>query len=109
MNHNIIVSKIKTQAALSLQIVRNNFVSVGADVIAWAGLVLINVATLPTFIAILTGLTEKMPPVDLIFFIWAGMLMFFIKSAINKELLNIITIGIGFLLQASLLALIIFK
>lgn len=109
MNYNIIVSKIKTQAALSLQIVRNNFVSVGADVIAWAGLVLINVATLPTFIAILTGLTEKMPPVDLILFIWAGMLMFFIKSAINKELLNIITIGIGFLLQASLLALIIFK
>ena len=60
-------------------------------------------------IAILTGLTEKVPPVDLVLFMWAGLFLFFIKSAISKDLLNIVTIGLGFFVQAALMALILFK
>jgi hypothetical protein len=60
-------------------------------------------------IAILTGLTEKMPPVDMVLFSWAGLFLFFIKATIQKDLLNIVTIGFGFFVQAALLALIVFK
>jgi len=102
-------SKFKTVVVQSITSIKENFVSIGADVIGWCGLILVNVATIPTLLAILTGMTEKMPPVDMILFMWAGMFLFFIRSVINKELLNIITIGIGFLAQATLLALILFK
>lgn len=100
---------IRTKLTNSFKLIKENFVSIGADVIAWMGLVLVNVATIPTLLAILMGLTEKMPPVDMILFIWAGMFMFFVKAALNKELLNIITLGCGLLAQAVLMALILFK
>jgi uncharacterized protein with PQ loop repeat len=82
---------------------------VSAETMGWIAVILLHLATLPTMIAILTGLTEKMPPVDLVLFAWAGLFCFFIKATIQKDLLNIVTIGFGFFVQAALLALIVFK
>lgn len=80
-----------------------------AEAVGWVAVVLLHLATIPTMIAVLTGLTEKMPPVDMVLFSWIGLLCFFIKATIQRDLLNIITIGLGFFIQASLLALIVFK
>jgi uncharacterized protein with PQ loop repeat len=80
-----------------------------AEAMGWIAVVLLHLATIPTMVAVLTGLTEKMPPVDMVLFSWIGLLCFFIKATIQRDLLNIITIGLGFFIQASLLALIVFK
>ena len=82
---------------------------ISAETIGWIAIILLHLATLPTMIAILTGLTEKMPPVDMVLFSWVGLFCFFIKATIQKDLLNIVTIGFGFFVQAALLALIVFK
>jgi len=82
---------------------------VSAETMGWVAVVLLHLATLPTLLAILTGLTDKMPPVDLVLFSWTGLFCFFIKATIQKDLLNIVTIGLGFFVQAGLLALIVFK
>jgi hypothetical protein len=75
----------------------------------WVAVILMHLSTIPTLLAVLTGLTEKMPPVDLVLFAWAGLFCFFIKAAIQKDFLNIVTIGFGFFVQAALMAMIIFK
>jgi hypothetical protein len=82
---------------------------VSAETMGWIAVILMHLATIPTMIAVLTGLTEKMPPVDMVLFSWAGLFCFFIKATIQKDLLNIVTIGFGFFCQAALLALIVFK
>jgi len=82
---------------------------VSAETMGWVAVILMHLATIPTLLAVLTGLTEKMPPVDLILFAWAGLFCFFIKAAIQKDFLNIVTIGFGFFVQAGLMAMIIFK
>ena len=82
---------------------------VSAETMGWVAVILLHLATIPTMIAVLTGLTEKMPPVDMVLFSWAGLFCFFIKATIQKDLLNIVTIGFGFFVQAALLALIVFK
>lgn len=82
---------------------------VSAEAVGWLAVVLLHLATVPTMIAILTGLTEKLPPVDMVLFSWIGLFCFFLKATIQKDLLNIVTIGFGFFVQAALLALIIFK
>ena len=82
---------------------------ISAETAGWCAIVLLHLATIPTMIAVLTGLTEKMPPVDLVLFSWAGVFLFFLKATIQKDLLNIVTIGFGFFVQACLMALIIFK
>lgn len=89
--------------------VKENITHISAETLGWMAVILVHLATIPTLIAILTGLTEKVPPVDLVLFMWAGLFLFFIKSAISKDLLNIVTIGLGFFVQASLMALILFK
>lgn len=82
---------------------------VSAETMGWIAVILMHLATIPTMIAVLTGLTEKMPPVDMVLFSWVGLFCFFIKATIQKDLLNIVTIGFGFFVQAALLALIVFK
>lgn len=82
---------------------------VSAETMGWVAVVLLHLATIPTMLAVLTGLTEKMPPVDLVLFTWTGLFCFFLKATIQKDLLNIVTIGLGFFAQAALLALIVFK
>ena len=89
--------------------IRENIGQLSAETLGWIGVILVHLATIPTLVAVLTGLTEKMPPVDIVLLMWMGLFMFFVKSVISKDLLNIITIGFGFFVQAVLMALIIFK
>jgi len=88
---------------------RENITHLSAETLGWVGVILIHLSTIPTLVAVLTGLTEKLPPVDLVLLMWGGLFMFFVRSVISKDLLNIITIGFGFFVQATLMALIIFK
>jgi len=89
--------------------IKEHLVTVSAETLGWVAVILIHLSTIPTLIAIMTGLTEKTPPVDLVLATWAGLFLFFVKAAISKDLLNIVTIGLGFVIQAALMALILFK
>ena len=86
--------------------IRENIAHLSAETLGW---ILVHLATIPTLVAVLTGLTEKLPPVDIVVLMWLGLFMFFVRSVIAKDILNIVTIGFGFFVQAILMALIIFK
>ncbi len=89
--------------------IKENIAHLSAETLGWLAVILVHMATIPTLVAVLTGLTEKLPPVDIVVLTWLGLFMFFVRSVISKDLLNIITIGFGFFVQAVLLALIVFK
>jgi hypothetical protein len=44
-----------------------------------------------------------------VLFLWAGLVLLFLRAVVLKDMLNIITIGVGFMVQAALMALILFK
>ena len=73
---------------LWVQNIKEHAPHVSAETMGWIAVVLLHLATIPTMIAILTGLTEKMPPVDMVLFSWAGLFCFFLKAAIQKDFLN---------------------
>ena len=112
---NAVVEKIKTgihdffDLDLLVKNIKEHAPRVSAETMGWIAGILLHLATIPTMLAVLTGLTEKMPPVDMVLFSWAGLFCFFIKAAIQKDFLNIVTIGFGFFCQAAMLALIVFK
>jgi uncharacterized protein with PQ loop repeat len=110
---NIETIKTAVHDALDLNLwvknIKEHASHISAETIGWVAVILLHLATIPTMVAILTGLTEKMPPVDMVLFSWVGLFCFFIKATIQKDLLNIVTIGFGFFVQAALLALIVFK
>lgn len=79
-----------------------------ADTFAWLSMVVLNCATIPSFLAVKSGLTDKMPPLDLVMLLWVGLLLYFIRSAILKDMVMVVTLGIGFALQSIALGLIFF-
>jgi hypothetical protein len=88
---------------------RTKLTAATAETISWVAVIIIHAATIPTMLAIMSGLTEKMPPIDLVLFTWAGLALLFVKATIIKDMLNIVTIGFGFVIHAVILSLILFK
>ena len=82
---------------------------VSADTLGWLAVVLIHSATIPTLLALLTGLSDNVPNLDIVLFMWAGLVLLFMRAVVLRDVLNIITIGVGFITQAVLMAMILFK
>jgi hypothetical protein len=82
---------------------------VSADTLGWLAVVLIHSATIPTLLALLTGLSDTVPNLDIVLFMWAGLVLLFMRAVVLRDVLNIITIGVGFITQAVLMAMILFK
>jgi hypothetical protein len=82
---------------------------ISADTLGWLAVILIHCATIPTLLALLTGLSDKVPNLDIVLFMWAGLVLLFVRSVVLKDALNIITIGTGFIVQAVIMAMILFK
>ena len=62
-----------------------------------------------SMLALLTGLSDRTPGLDIVLFIWAGLLLLFGRAIVLKDTLNIVTIGVGFIIQAVIMAVILFK
>lgn len=79
-----------------------------AETINWLGILVLLIAPVPSFIAVMSGLSERMPPLDVVLLLWGGLSLLFIRSAILKDMLMVVTIGLGFIIQAMLLGLTFF-
>jgi len=82
---------------------------VSYETFGWLAVILLHAATVPSLLALMGGLTDRLPPVDLVLLVWTGLGLLFVKAAIQKDMLNVLTIGFGFIAQAVMMALIFFK
>lgn len=86
-----------------------HFKKMTADTLGWLAAIVLHCASIPSLLAVLTGLSDRTPNVDVILFIWAGLVLLFARAIILKDQLNTVTIGAGFIAQSVLMAFIIFK
>ena len=91
------------------EFLNNSLATLSADTLGWLAAITLHCATLPSFLALMTGLSDRTPGLDMILFLWGGLVLLFLRAVVLKDMLNIITIGFGFFVQAMLMALIIFK
>lgn len=82
---------------------------ISAETFGWLAVIVLHASTIPSLLAIMSGLTDRLPAVDLVLLVWAGLALLFVKAAVQKDMLNVVTIGFGFIVQAVLMALIFFK
>ena len=82
---------------------------ISAETFGWLAVIVLHAATIPSLFAVMNGLTDKMPAVDLVLLCWSGLTLLFVKAAVQKDMLNVVTIGFGFIVQAAMMALIFFK
>jgi hypothetical protein len=82
---------------------------VSSDFLSWLAILLLHAATLPGLVAVMSGLSDQLPPIDLVLMVWTALALLFVRAALIKDMLNIVTIGFGFMLQAGMVALIFFR
>ena len=82
---------------------------ISAEAVGWISVLVLHAATIPTLLAVMGGLTDRMPPVDVVLMVWTALTLLFVKAAVQKDMLNIVTIALGFIVQAVMMALIFFK
>jgi hypothetical protein len=85
------------------------FSQISAETLGWIAVVILHAATIPSLLAVMAGLTDRLPGVDLVLLVWTGLALMFVKAAVQKDMLNLVTIGFGFIVQAVMMALIFFK
>ena len=89
--------------------VTNSLGRISADTLGWLAAILLHAATVPTMLALMTGLSDRLPSLDLVLFVWSALVLMFLRAIVLKDNLNIITIGLGFIVQAAMMALVLFK
>jgi len=87
----------------------NSLARLSADTLGWLAAIVLHCATLPAFLALMTGLSDRTPSLDVILFLWSGLVLLFLRAVVLRDILNIVTIGFGFILQSGFMALILFK
>lgn len=113
MSEQLIEHKVKVTEFLDLTRQKltgffESFNKTTAETFSWLSIIVLNLATVPGFLAAKAGISDKMPPSELVILVWVGLLLYFVRSAILKEMLMVVTIGCGFALQAILLGMIFF-
>ena len=83
--------------------------NVSSEAVAWAAMVIIHLATVPSLLAVMSGYSHDLPPADLVLMIWLALLLFLFRAAIKKDILQMLTIGVGFVAQAVMMVLLFFK
>lgn len=87
----------------------DRFKKITADTLGWLAAIVLHCATIPSLLALMTGLSDRAPSLDVVLFVWAGLVLLFARAIVLRDQLNTVTIGAGFMVQATLMAFILFK
>ena len=88
---------------------KNSIKGISIDGINWTALLTLQAILLPSLFGLMSGLTDDMPPIDMVLILYAALALFYVKAIIEKNVVSLIIIGAGFIGQSILMALIFFK
>jgi hypothetical protein len=88
---------------------RDHLGRVTGNTLGWITIVLLHMAAVPTLLAVLLSQSDRLPPVDLMIFIWSALVSLFFKSLIERNFMYIATICLGFAAQTLIMGLILFR
>lgn len=79
-----------------------------AEIGGWIGMALIHSNTMPTLLAVIFGYAAIMPPLSMVLLTWSGLGLFLWRAVYQRDVLYMVSNGIGFSLNSILLAIIVF-
>ena len=82
---------------------------ISSHVLGWITIVFLHFAPVPTLVSVLLNKSDRLPTIDVMIFIWSALLALFFKALIERNLLYIATICLGFCAQTVLMSLILFR
>lgn len=109
MNSNLILTRIQSIPSVILGFLKAHLGNVSAHALGWITIVLLHLSSVPTLLAVLMSKSDKLPPVDLMLFVWTALITMFFKALIEGNRLYTGTICLGFAAQTVFMTLILFK
>jgi|LauGreDrversion4_2_1035121.scaffolds.fasta_scaffold134139_3 hypothetical protein len=91
------------------EFVKTKFAGIGTDTLNWIGIIIGHCIFLPSGLALLTGLTDRTPGLDIVILVQAVLMLSFVRSVIIKDSIASVLHGLGWFSQSLLLAMIVFK
>jgi xanthine/uracil permease len=77
--------------------------------INWAALIALHLVTVPSLFGLMAGLTDFTPPVDMVLILWGALTLLYVKSIVERDIVGIVILGLGFIAQSAMMALVFFK
>jgi len=104
-----VITYIQNLPIIIYQFLRDHLGRISAHTLGWITIILLHFASIPTLLAVLLGQSDKLPPVDLMIFVWSALITLFFKSLLDRNFIYIATICLGFAAQTVIMSLILFK
>lgn len=81
-----------------------------AELGGYAGMALLQGATLPTTVPLMLGYANTpLPPLSMVLMVWVGLILYFWRALVRFDFLYLISNGIGIVLNFILLIIIVFR
>ena len=80
-----------------------------ANLAGWAGMLLLQCATVPTLVGQIMGQGGPLPPASRVIMVWSGLALYMIRAVADNDKLYMTSNGIGLFFNSILMALIIFS
>ena len=109
ISFNVVTDMVKVFISKLWLEFKSSIRQVSIDGIGWTGLIALHAVTIPSLFGLMTGLTDNTPPIDMVIILWAAMALFYIKAILEKNVVSLVIIGLGFIMQSILMALVFFK
>ena len=85
----IVVNFVQHFPGIILTFLKEHIGRISANTLGWLTIVLLHLASIPTLMSVLLAQNDKLPPVDLMIFVWSGLITLFFKNLIERNFLNI--------------------
>ena len=82
-----------------LKTLSDQLINLSARTLGWITIILLHFASVPSLISVLMAQSDKLPPIDLMVFVWSALVTLFFKSLIERNYLYVATISLGFVAQ----------
>lgn len=92
-----------------IKLVQERMAGIGINTLNWIGIIIGHCVFLPSGLALLTGLTDRTPSLDVVVLVQAMLMLSFIRSVIVRDGIASVIHGLGWFGQSMLLAMIVFK
>ncbi len=64
---------------------KDHLPKISAETLGWLAAIVIHAATIPTLLALMTGLSDRTPSLDIVLFMWAGLVLLFLRAVVLKD------------------------
>jgi hypothetical protein len=92
-----------------VDVVKTYFNNLGSNTLQWIGIIIGHCVFLPTALALLTGLSDITPSLDIVILVQAMLMTMFIRSIVVRDNIATVLHGLGWFGQSLLLAMVVFK